>query len=45
MKKPSYKIVHAEPVLDASIEPERMEVLKVVNILSKRGESANADRD
>ena len=26
----SYQLIHAEPVLDAAIEPERMEMLKEV---------------
>ena len=28
----SYQLIHAEPVLDAGIEPERMEMLKEVKI-------------
>lgn len=30
----SYRLIHAEPVLDAAIEPERMEMLKEVTVKS-----------
>ena len=40
----SYRLIDAEPVLDAAIEPERMEMLKEVNRREKHGRERDRER-